>query len=252
MVGLPAPPNFQMSDAEQMDITYFRDDYMTHYMADEAGDARTNPTNSYDHKYKTSYAQCTETEQKPFVDAVFKAVNADPNDKSIPRHFFLTGAGGTGKTFTYNVSSSSLITQGFSIQTIIAGMKAQRLRVLPCATTGIAAELLIEGSTVHRRFGVPNDVKHDTQPRIPRHSNYSMLLNAAQLIIIDEVSMQDRYVLEYLDRLLRSITEHYSHIPFGGKAIIIGGDWKQLMPVVPGKDEANQFARSVKSSQLYR
>lgn len=131
-------------------------------------------------------------------------------------------------------------------------MKSQRLRVLPCATTGIAAELLIEGSTVHRRFGVPNDVKHDTQPRLQRHSNYAQLLDAAQLIIIDEVSMQDRYVLEYLNRLLQSISEHHGDLPFGGKAMIIGGDWKQLMPVIPGKDEANQFARSVKSSQLYR
>jgi ATP-dependent DNA helicase PIF1 len=131
-------------------------------------------------------------------------------------------------------------------------MKAKGLRVLPCATTGIAAELLIEGSTVHRRFCVQNDVKHDTQPRMARHSNYAMLLDAAQLIIIDEVSMQDRYVLEYVDKLLRSISEHHSKLPFGGKAVIIGGDWKQLMPVIPGKDEANQFARSVKSSQLYK
>lgn len=131
-------------------------------------------------------------------------------------------------------------------------MKSKKLRVLPCATTGIAAELLIEGATVHRRFGIPNNVKNDTSPRLARHSNYAQLLDAAQLIIIDEVSMQDRYVLEYLDRLLRSISEHHGHLPFGGKAVVIGGDWKQLMPVIRGKDEANQFARSVKSSQLFR
>jgi hypothetical protein len=131
-------------------------------------------------------------------------------------------------------------------------MKSQKLRVSPCATTGIAAELLIEGATVHRRFGIANDITHDTKPRVALHSDFALIMDAAQLIIIDEVSMQDRFVLEYLDRLLRSISPEYSDLPFGGKAIVLGGDWKQLMPVIPGGDEAKQFARSVKSSQLYR
>jgi ATP-dependent DNA helicase PIF1 len=132
-------------------------------------------------------------------------------------------------------------------------MKASGLKILPCATTGIAATLLIEGSTVHRRFNVPIDVQSDTPPKMDRHSNYAALINAAQVIVIDEVSMQDRYVLEYLDRLLRSICGPQFHdIPFGGKIMIIGGDWKQLLPVIPGKGSEVQFTRSVKSSSLWK
>jgi ATP-dependent DNA helicase PIF1 len=127
--------------------------------------------------------------------------------------------------------------------------KAKKLRVLPCATTGIAAQLLIEGATAHRRFGVPNNVEHDTVSRIECHSKYASVLRAAQLIIIDEVSMQDRYVLEYIDRLYKDIMG--SRLPFGGKAIVIGGDWKQLMPVIPGKGPEEQFERSVKRSKLF-
>lgn len=131
-------------------------------------------------------------------------------------------------------------------------MKAKKLRVLPCASTGIAAELLIEGATAHRKFGVPNDVKGDTKPRIARHSSYAAVLDAAQAIIIDEVSMQDRWVLEYIDRELRAISSNYEDLPFGGKVIVLGGDWKQLMPVIPRANSDGQYARSVKCSDLFR
>jgi hypothetical protein len=131
-------------------------------------------------------------------------------------------------------------------------MKSQKMRVLPCASTGIAAELLIDGGTVHRRFSVPNDVSKDEPMRIPRHSNYAAVLDAAQLIIIDEISMQDRYVLEFVDRQLRDISVKYSDLPFAGKAIVIGGDWKQLMPVIPGGNNEVQCSRSVKNSRLFR
>lgn len=41
-------------------------------------------------------------------------------------------------------------------------------------------------------------------------------------------------VLEAVDKLLRDIvpTEHMN--PFGGKVMLLGGDWKQLLPVVKG------------------
>jgi ATP-dependent DNA helicase PIF1 len=77
-------------------------------------------------------------------------------------------------------------------------------------------------------------------------------LDAAQLIIIDEISMQDRYVLEFVDRQLRDISPKYSHLPFAGKAIVIGGDWKQLMPVIAGGNSEVQCSRSVKLSRLFR
>lgn len=86
-----------------MESTYFRDDFMAQHLADNPEDG-VHPTTSYGAKHLDWYEKCTDTEQKPFVDAVFKAVKAeDKYDKNIPRYFFLTGAGGTGKTFTYNV-----------------------------------------------------------------------------------------------------------------------------------------------------
>lgn len=77
---------------------------MLQHMADEDEDvADSQPRNSFAGKFQQWHNQCTEAEQKPFVDAVLAAAKADPSEK-IQRHFFLTGAGGTGKTFVYNVS----------------------------------------------------------------------------------------------------------------------------------------------------
>jgi hypothetical protein len=96
--------------------------------------------------------------------------------------------------------------------------------VLACATTGIAAELLIDGATVHRTFGIPNELEGDTESNLVRHSRFAQVLDAAQVIIVDEVSMQDRYVLEYMDRALRSICKkEVAHLPFAGKTIVLGG-----------------------------
>ena len=125
---------------------------------------------------------------------------------------------------------------------------------MSCASTGIAADLLIDGATAHRRFGVKNNVKRNDEPKINRHTRFADILDAAQLVIIDEVSMQDRAVLEYIDKLLRYVclSPELKKLPFAGKVIVLGGDWKQLMPVVPGKGAAEQANHSFKNSHLFR
>jgi hypothetical protein len=77
---------------------------MQQHLADDEEDVQdTQPRNSFAAKFQLWHDQCTEAEQRPFVDAVLAAAKANPLD-DVQRHFFLTGAGGTGKTFVYNVS----------------------------------------------------------------------------------------------------------------------------------------------------
>jgi hypothetical protein len=108
IVGLPAPENFRMTVQDEIDCTYFQEEFLADKLNDddeqeEAGTPR-QPSSSHKDNYKLWHSQCTEKEQRPFVDRVMKAVRAKPADKNTQRLFFLTGAGGTGKTFTYNVS----------------------------------------------------------------------------------------------------------------------------------------------------
>ena len=56
--------------------------------------------------------------------------------------------------------------------------------------------------------------------------------------------MLSNKVLRYIDRLLRDICTPY--LPFGGKTIVLGGDWKQLCPVVEHGTKEDQIAESIK------
>ncbi len=44
-------------------------------------------------------------------------------------------------------------------------------------------------------------------------------------------SMAHRYMFEAVDRTLRNITK--INQPFGGKIFLIGGDFRQILPVIP-------------------
>ncbi|GBM13182.1 hypothetical protein AVEN_64383-1 [Araneus ventricosus] len=56
-------------------------------------------------------------------------------------------------------------------------------------------------------------------------------LRQAMLIIIDEITMLTKDGLRCIDSLLRDLMNNDK--PFGGKVIIIGGDFRQTLPVVP-------------------
>jgi len=62
--------------------------------------------------------------------------------------FFIDGPAGTGKSYLLNG--------------LIKNMKCEGYKVLSHATTGIAADLLEGGRTVHSRFKVPLFVDKET------------------------------------------------------------------------------------------
>lgn len=90
------------TDAE-IESEYFRDQFIARNLADEEDDASDLPRTNYGTIFEGFYRQLTVEEQKPFVDEIFQAVDAHRRDSKTNRFFFLTGAGGTGKTFVYNV-----------------------------------------------------------------------------------------------------------------------------------------------------
>lgn len=56
------------------------------------------------------------------------------------------------------------------------------------------------------------------------------LLKATSLIIWDEAPMTHRYAFEALDRTLQDIMQNTR--VFGGKVMLFGGDFRQVLPVV--------------------
>ena len=85
---------------------------------------------------------------------------------------------------------------------------------------------------------------------IPIQSSLSKLVKKARILLIDEATILHRFQLEALDRTLRDIM-HEPKKPFGGKIIILGGDFRQCLPVVPGANQAQSVQACVKNSYLW-
>ncbi|CAI9303740.1 unnamed protein product [Lactuca saligna] len=130
--------------------------------------------------------------------------------------FFIDGPGGTGKTFLYRA--------------LLANIRLKAHIALATATSGIAASLLPGGRIAHSRFKIPLDLSDRSNCRISKQSSLGILIKTCKIIIWDEVPMAKRQAIEALDDLLQDLME--SSEIFGGKVVVLGGDFRQTLPVV--------------------
>lgn len=101
---------------------------------------------------------------------------------------------------------------------------------LATATSGVATSLLPGGRTSHSRFKIPLD-ENDPKPcSISKQSTLAHLIKVAKLIIWDEATMAKRSIIEKFNEMLKDIMD--SHILFGGKIVLFGGDFRQTLPVI--------------------
>ena len=130
----------------------------------------------------------------------------------------LDAPGGTGKTFL--------------IETLAAycALPTNNFLCLCSAFSGVAAQLLPNGVTIHRRFNMVPDMDPEVNCNIDRESTKAELLKEAKLIVMDEVTMMSKIDLERIDRTLRLIMNK-EDVPFGGKIILLSGDFRQILPV---------------------
>ncbi|XP_028752788.1 uncharacterized protein LOC114712419 [Neltuma alba] len=117
------------------------------------------------------------------------------------------------------------------------------------ASSGIAATLLPSGRTAHSRFAIPIQVNETSMCSISQGSPLAKLLECTKLIIWDEAPMVQRYCIEAFDHSLKDLI--HSNLPFGGKCIIMGGDFRQILPVVPKGSRASVVNACICSSYLW-
>ncbi|XP_057452414.1 uncharacterized protein LOC130744237 [Lotus japonicus] len=124
------------------------------------------------------------------------------------------------------------------------------------ASSGIASLLLPGGRTTHSLFSIPLSLNEDSCCGIPLGSPKAELLQLASLIIWDEAPMVSRYAFEALDRTFRDIMrfkiEGGSEKPFAGKVVVLGGDFRQILPVIPKGRRAEIVMSTINSSRLWR
>lgn len=159
-----------------------------------------------------------------------------------PGLFFVSGYGGTGKTYLWNA--------------IVATVRSHKKIVLTVASSGVASLLLPGGRTAHSRFKIPCDLEDDTVCDIKRGSMLAELIEATDLVIWDEALMTHRRAFEALDRTFRDILATHSESaatkPFGGKVVVLGGDLRQILPVIEGGTRAQIVNAAIINSPLWQ
>lgn len=150
--------------------------------------------------------------------------------------FFLNGGAGTGKTFLYN--------------TVTLKCRSLDHIVITVASSGIASLLLLGGRTAHSTFCIPIDVHGNSTCGFTKQSIHAELFKKAKLIIWDEVPMQHRYCVEAVDRTLRDIRDSNDK-PFGGITVVLGGDFRQVLPVVPRGVRTQIVGATLRRSPLW-
>ncbi|XP_074377930.1 uncharacterized protein LOC141719449 [Apium graveolens] len=155
--------------------------------------------------------------------------------------FFVYGSGGCGKTFLWN--------------TLCCKLRSVEKVVLHVASSGIAAMLLPGGRTTHSRFHILLKVDEYSVAGIKHGTELGELLKQASLIIWDEAPMQHRHAAESVDRSLRdimtSVDLERASLPFGCITIVFGGDFRQILPVIPKASRAQVVSASLNSSKIW-
>jgi ATP-dependent DNA helicase PIF1 len=134
------------------------------------------------------------------------------------KNIFLTGPGGTGKSFL--------------IKKMVEHAKNTKKACQVCALTGCAAVLLdCNANTIHSwsGVGIMNGLDEDVIRRVQKKQLKKDNWKCVNILIIDEVSMMSKRMFELLDTLGQRIRGNKE--PFGGIQIVFVGDFFQLPPI---------------------
>ena len=158
--------------------------------------------------------QCTAEQQ-----AIFDDVVACISGRTEVNVFYCDGPAGAGMTFLY--------------RKLLHYLRGDGKIVLVVAFSGIAALLLDGGRTVHSRFRLPVPLPLEgAVANVSFNNSLAHLFRETSLIIWDEAPNAPKAAFDAVDRCLRDILDK-AEKPFGGMPMLLGGDFRQVPPVLP-------------------
>ncbi|XP_031120218.1 uncharacterized protein LOC116023361 [Ipomoea triloba] len=133
--------------------------------------------------------------------------------------FFVYGYGGTWKTFLW--------------KTMSAALNVKRIKW----------------------FVILISVNKDSTYNIKQGTQLAELIVKEKVIIWDEALMRPKHCFEALDRTMRNIMRFSNHtsssLTFGGKTVVLGGEFRKIIPVIPKRTRQDIVQASINSSYLW-
>ncbi|XP_020973065.1 uncharacterized protein LOC110269519 [Arachis ipaensis] len=142
----------------------------------------------------------------------------------------------------------------FLWRTLSASIRSCRDTVLNVASNEIASLLLPNGRTAHSRFKISLSITEDSICNMKSGSPHAKLLVKAKLIVWDEAPMISKYCYEVFDKCLKDILRftvgYKQNLPLGGKVVVLGGDFRQILPMIPNDSRQDIVQTAINSSYL--
>ncbi|CAF1264648.1 unnamed protein product [Didymodactylos carnosus] len=184
-------------------------------------------------KYVSATEPLLVIDQRAAYNTILDLVN-----RKIGGILFLDAPGGTGRTFVINL--------------LLAKIRQQSKIAIAVASSGIAATLLHGGRTAHSTLKLPLNLSHCESPlcNISKGIREAKVLQECELIVWDECTMSHRQALEALDRTLQDLRGNGKFI--GGVVVLLAGDFRQTLPVIPKGTMADELKACLKASYLWR
>lgn len=177
------------------------------------------------------------TDQRAIYNDIYTDIFHHQPTSSSPRLHFLTGKAGRGKSFI--------------VKALVAKARGMGYIAVVSGTTALSVSDIDGGRTAHSTFKLPvTEDNSGVASTVEEASARADFLCASAFIVWDELPMANIAAFEAVDALLRRLTG--VDLPFGGKAVVAIGDFRQVAPVVKGGGPTACFMASILSSSLWK
>ena len=186
--------------------------------------------------FEHMYARCVHIDlQASLIDSV-----RETHESGAQILLYVDAPGGCGKTYCFNC--------------LLAYFRSVGGHALAVAATGIAALQLVGGKTVHTGLKVPFDPTGTRRGLFPLNVKKNsalgrLICHDLNVIIWDEAPMTHLDIFESVNQTLKDLRSDKR--PFGGVSVILGGDFRQCLPVVRNGSRSEQVNASILRSATF-
>ncbi len=164
-----------------------------------------------DDSYTSDPLPALSDEQQEALDDVQSKLLLPPE---VAKTIAIIAPAGTGKTLFVHVAVKELKSSGYQVMCV--------------AASALASTLLPNGRTAHAGLNIPINISDDSYCRWDLNMQNHLL--SLDVLFWDEISMVSRDVVACVDRSFRRLKNNDTL--FGGTAVVLLGDFRQLTPVV--------------------